>query len=123
MTEQLQKKRKEPTVNIEVFIDLLDEYMEKVHGINISKATYKKLIFAAITIIKELVFKGHIVSFRGFGVFSTSVFKERTVPAGLADEPTYVEEHKVPRFKASPMFKKLLRYGVDYEPDKVTENN
>ena len=87
--------------------DLIFQFSEKN---NISVKDSEKVLDIIINEISYALAKGHRAEFRGFGVFSPSIRKERIARNPKTGEDIKVDKTIIPTFRmAKNFFKKLNR--------------
>lgn len=73
------------------------------------KKTIGHILESAMGNIKKTVANGENVYLRGFGTFATKTRAAKVARNILANTTVEVPEHKIPAFKASNEFAKLVR--------------
>ena len=73
------------------------------------KKTISHILESAMGNIKKTVANGENVYLRGFGTFATKTRAAKVARNILANTTVEVPEHKIPAFKASNEFAKLVR--------------
>jgi DNA-binding protein HU-beta len=76
---------------------------------NFSKAQAEKALNTVIDVVKEALKKGDKLSLVGFGTFSVVKRKARTGRNPRTGKPMKIPAKKVPKFSASPAFKKMVK--------------
>ena len=75
---------------------------------NFTKNDVAKIIDKATEVIVQKVAEGEVVSIKNFGSF---LYRERSERSGRnprTGEPIIIEAHKIPYFRASESFKRIL---------------
>ena len=81
--------------------------ISNVTGVEKEKAL--KVIEAMMVVVKEKTADGEDIFLRGFGTFTTKTRAAKVARNILANTTVEVPEHKIPAFKASNEFAKLVR--------------
>jgi len=110
--EQELKEEKKESINLSDLAFIISTYLESKYKIKLSEHRMGFVLKAIIEVFRELLKEDKKIRLKGFGVFETETYKERTGFSYLTKQETYTEEHKVPKFKPSRGFKKYVRFGV-----------
>lgn len=86
------------------------EFVAKIAAkTELTKVQAEKAVNGFVEVIKEALTKGDKVNLVGFGTFSVAKRKARNGRNPQTGKPIKIPAKKVPKFSASPSFKKTLK--------------